>query len=732
MEYSATQALALIAREDISGAEGLCLKAFENPEMDFNAWVPALDELLRRDHKDSAEALAWTALDTIEDRFSPRQALPLCGPILKLFSKNEEFRQRAVALYKSAYSDVGSLGKLIELSGLPGAKPMRRSLQTMDLLLGIESGSFLAHRGEGAAAKVLDVDRESWNVRVETPAGVELFDAVSLADQYEHVEADDFRILQQFDPGGFAEQLRNDPAGIVLHFVSTHADQQLSSDALEAMVTPQYLSSSEWSKWWPKARTALRKNPRVRLEGRNPVTIRYEHREISLEEELWPEFNPHGSPKAWLGFTQRYVRECKHRGVPPDTQFATKLLDGVRKGAATLERRGDAQRLAAWLAAGEIARLVDLPVDGRAEVSRVIQQVSSIRDLLDDTVDDVFWPAALDGVKEVHRETWPGEFASLLPVAPLRVADHLVEQITEAGQDQLLSRVVAEILDDPIRHVRGLCGLYCRWQAVDGLDVPPLISLFTRLLDVLNRVRRTGTASAGLIKHVQSTVRGALTSKGFGRFRECLEQIDESHAAALRTQVDRCEGLSQANKADLISHIRSRFPHLWLAAEVAPWEDRSVLFCTQRGLSRKQAELDELVNVKMKENAKAIGEAASHGDLSENSEYKFALEERDLLRARAAEIRAQLAKARVLSRSDVPEDHIGVGSHAEFRDLATGQTLRLTFLGPWESDLDSQIINYQAPISQKIMGLRVGDTVEMELGDFKGKLEVRAISCGLD
>ena len=45
----------------------------------------------------------------------------------------------------------------------------------------------------------------------------------------------------------------------------------------------------------------------------------------------------------------------------------------------------------------------------------------------------------------------------------------------------------------------------------------------------------------------------------------------------------------------------------------------------------------------MRANAKAIGEAAAHGDLSENSEYRFALEERDLLRARLAQLQGQSA-----------------------------------------------------------------------------------------
>ncbi len=76
--------------------------------------------------------------------------------------------------------------------------------------------------------------------------------------------------------------------------------------------------------------------------------------------------------------------------------------------------------------------------------------------------------------------------------------------------------------------------------------------------------------------------------------------------------------------------------------EIEPWKREDILFATRAGISRKQEEIDHHVNVKMAENARAIGAAAERGDLSENSEYKFALEERDLLRARLAQMNSEI------------------------------------------------------------------------------------------
>jgi transcription elongation factor GreA len=130
----------------------------------------------------------------------------------------------------------------------------------------------------------------------------------------------------------------------------------------------------------------------------------------------------------------------------------------------------------------------------------------------------------------------------------------------------------------------------------------------------------------------------------------------------------------------------------------------------------------------MRENAKAIGAAAEKGDLSENSEYKFALEERDLLRARQANLQQQLSMARALDPNDVPTDHVSVGSKVWLRHKPTGQMLAFTFLGPLEADIEQHIYNYKAPFAQEMMGRRVGDEIELAIVDPPGDYVITDLS----
>jgi transcription elongation GreA/GreB family factor len=192
-----------------------------------------------------------------------------------------------------------------------------------------------------------------------------------------------------------------------------------------------------------------------------------------------------------------------------------------------------------------------------------------------------------------------------------------------------------------------------------------------------------------------------------------LEQLEATVATTLVRQIRQLAGLGRAIPEDMVSLIRRRFPPVKEGkAESHPWDREDVILVTAAGLARKQDEIHHHVNVKIRENAVAIGRAAELGDLSENSEYKFALEERDLLRARLAQMNAEVAAAQVLSPGDVPTDYLGVGTKAIFERVTDGERYEMTVLGPWEADAAARWFNYKAPLCRKVLGKRIGDMVE--------------------
>ncbi|RPI61272.1 MAG: transcription elongation factor GreAB, partial [Planctomycetaceae bacterium] len=170
---------------------------------------------------------------------------------------------------------------------------------------------------------------------------------------------------------------------------------------------------------------------------------------------------------------------------------------------------------------------------------------------------------------------------------------------------------------------------------------------------------------------------------------------------------------------------------LFVKARIDPWKDETVIYTTEKALDKRQAELKELIEIKMFENARAIGVAAAHGDLSENSEWKFAIEERDMLRVRAAKMQDEISRARVITAESIAEDSVGIGSKVILKKVSDGSELKLTFLGPWDSDLTQNIFSYQTQLAQDLMGSMIGDTVSVRLGDNEAEYTIQRILPGL-
>jgi transcription elongation factor GreA len=225
-------------------------------------------------------------------------------------------------------------------------------------------------------------------------------------------------------------------------------------------------------------------------------------------------------------------------------------------------------------------------------------------------------------------------------------------------------------------------------------------------------------------KTIGARARTVLSARRYERFLRCLKTIEPGMAAALRTQIVPLDNLGRAVYEDLLKHLRDRFPARDSAPTVESWAREDVLYTTQAGLTKKRKEIDQHVNVKMRDNAKAIGAAAERGDLSENSEYKFALEERDLLRARLAQMNAELTMARVMTPGDVPTDHVGVGTRVVFERTSDGERYEMSFVGLWEADHAKSWFNYKAPLSQEIMGKKVGDLVQFEHTGASGEYRI--------
>ncbi|HOB73080.1 MAG TPA: GreA/GreB family elongation factor [Phycisphaerae bacterium] len=719
----------LAQRADFKNLEDRWLAALEENGAHREDMLNALGVLTKDGRTERATALGWTWMESAKERLEPPELLALGRELILQCGDNEDMRQEILRLYGEVFADRPELDRLIEASGLRGGKSPRRALRTLEICLGLKVGSHLISRIDEHIAEVVAIDSEGPEYTIRKKGGrTETLDPDSLALNYDPIEANDFRVLIQLHPQKLTNMLESDPAGVVMGILQSHRGR-LDSDELEHLLSPRFVPAARWKDWWSKTRAALKRCPNVIVEGRNPVILTYTATAQTLESEIEPQWQRAETPSQRLATIETYVREAKARG----TQLQSSLIQRMYRD---LQARVKATRPGAPSEALTEAIIIErlIEVSGLAGMespaSAILAESKDVVSLIRGMREPKLALRAIELIRTTLPEKWQEIYLDLLPFASIDGCEFISRALSEAGLSERLAEVVARIPTNFHDHLDAVCWL---WRG-PSLEIPepmPPRELLTRLLNFLNELSRDDHADPDFVREAKTRIRSALSAANYARYSEVIAGMEPGLASTVRRTVDRMDALGHVVRADLLKIIREVHPQLYAKAKVDPWLDETIIYGTQAGMNRREEELNYLLNVKMVENAKAIGEAASHGDLSENSEYKFALEERDLLRARAASIQNELSRARLLTPNDVSTDAVNIGTRVELVG-PEGQRRELTILGPWEADVEKGIYNYKAPLSQKLKGLRPGDTVTLDLDGTERPYRIETITNALE
>ena len=135
---------------------------------------------------------------------------------------------------------------------------------------------------------------------------------------------------------------------------------------------------------------------------------------------------------------------------------------------------------------------------------------------------------------------------------------------------------------------------------------------------------------------------------------------------------------------------------------------------TRKGLERLKKELEHIKQVDRPQNVRAIEEARSHGDLSENAEYHAAKERQSFIEGRITELESVIGRAEVIDVEDGPSERVVFGKTVLLYNISTDEEIRYQLLGPYESEPEKGSISVRSPLGQALIGKGVGDEVTVK------------------
>jgi transcription elongation factor GreA len=133
---------------------------------------------------------------------------------------------------------------------------------------------------------------------------------------------------------------------------------------------------------------------------------------------------------------------------------------------------------------------------------------------------------------------------------------------------------------------------------------------------------------------------------------------------------------------------------------------------TLRGAELLRTELKRLKSEERPRVIRAIAEARSHGDLSENAEYHAAREQQGFIEGRIMEIESRLAAAEIIDVASLPASgRVVFGATVELEEQDQGAAVTYQIVGEDEADIRSGRISVTSPIARALIGKVSGDVV---------------------
>jgi transcription elongation GreA/GreB family factor len=675
---------AVIAGGNAPAIEEFWLARLESGVGDGAAFVEALKRLRSAGKKAlAATLLEIAAAEAKEDGTWEGRKRFLCELLRLNIGNAEEWRAGLEECVRRLWAGRPSLEKLLKRFSLREARKPLEALDSLDAWLGHDVGEVFAMAGRGPG-RVVESNPQLGMLRLDFENEKHVPVPIDAARKY----------LTPLPPGHFlrrrleekdvlAAEVTRDPQG-ALAAILDGSEAPMSVPEIKAALAG-LLPEAQWTAWWTRAK----KNPRLLAVGSGS---RVQYRlagDQGAEEEIRAEFA--SAPLA------RQVELARRHAIRNRDLAALMGAELLRRAKEPGVEPG-----AGWEALALAARTGADAGEVYAAREAVVARVGA-KALLESVSEAAHREAVLEFVREHDPAGWFDVFASWLEhETSARLLGRIAAALVKAGKSARVQSFVDLVLVQPARFPAAFV-----WACEETDE---------SLVGILDE-RRGGYL---LVRMVELAER-----REFGPLRGRLKEVLSAGGLAERIIQERLTADQGRRIVQILEHpgeladernwlrraVTARFPELRpgaTAEDVVP-----VLAAT---VTRLQAELRNLLEKEIPETLRAIQEARSHGDLTENFEYHAARARQEYLSARASELQADLGRARVINPATVDTSRVRVGTRVWLEPPSGGERRAVTILGPYEADPEKGILSHGSDAAQALLDKSPGDAVKFDGG----------------
>lgn len=613
-------------------------------------------------------------------------------------SNDDALREKVFHYLSERYQNQKNFNQKIRLIGLKDKPSFQHAVSNFELLSHMEVGNFVYHTAGWGVGEIMEVSliREQLSLEFDYVAGRKDLSFANAFKTLVPLPNDHFLSRRFGDPDALEEKAKQDPVFVIRILLRDLGPKSAAEikDELCELVIPE----ADWSKWWQNARSKLKKDTMIHVPSNIKDVFFIRENEITHEDRLYESLKKKPSVKNLIEMVYTFMRDFQN--TLKNKEFANNLIDELTN-ILSHEELTDSQELQIRFF------LEDLDAErNQGSDKEMIKKLSDVENVVQSLDVIAFKKRMLVEVRQL-REDWANIFINLLTVVehnPIR--DYILTELIKASHVSEVEKKIQELLIHPENNPQAML-----WYMQKVLSKKEKLSLPFSDQSGKNALLESFFTLMHRIEHDTNTrevikkMHQMLTSGRYSMIRAIFEKAEKTAVKEFLLLASKCFSLTNHDKKILQSLAEVVHPSLGSKKEQ---EEEDIIWTTEEGLRAVQERIHHIGTVETVENAREIEVARSHGDLRENSEYKFALEKRDRLQGEMKFLSDQVKKAKILSKDEISTDVVGIGNVVYFKNDA-GENTSYTLLGPWDADAEKNILSFQSKIAQSLKGSKVGD-----------------------
>ncbi len=528
---------------------------------------------------------------------------------------------------------------------------------------------------------------------------------------------------------------KKDPAELIIKILEQGVDGCMSSREIERILNYMF-GSSKAKRWWTAAKKVLVKDPRIAVPNKKnePYVLRDEP--VKPEQEILQDFFEEKRSYEKIVLAEKlFDLAAEKEDLQADLP---QVLADLTVAIMEAKNLSQADRLYGIWVRNNLARDVEEDVEKLEPTSAsILKECEEDLPSLADLMPAKFHSRFLDLVARTYPDNWKDIILNLLQNTTVKFSGECAHFLIDREESKLLIKSLNSWLDEQSLKAPVLLwmlkfrGLSKFKDLLGGMINPRLLTAVFSAIDYESL--KNATSRRIPLAEILSDDRELLS--------DILGKGSEENAKDLAQALLLNPGFEDLTKRSLLARFIKKFPKIQSMIDGEGAGDSSggssavtddTLIVSKGSYDRKLADLDEITKVKIPANSQAIEAARELGDLKENAEYQMAKDDQKVLLARQAELQADLMRAKATDFTEAPSDSVGVGTIVDLKDSNTGDKMKYTILGAWDSDPENNILSYLTPLAQKILGKKAGENVEIDIEGNEQSLVIEGVSRWVD